>query len=83
MVVLYEDLKERFVEVFLVGGIFEEAGGDAVEEGEVCCGIFLGGRFSILADMLDELFFGMDVQDRRTRVPRGMGPRRMKLVGQH
>ena len=46
MFVLYEDLKKRFVEIFVIDGIFEEAGGDAVEEGEVCRGIFLGGCFS-------------------------------------
>lgn len=83
MFVLYEDLKKGFVEVFVVGGIFEEAGGDAIEEGEVCRGIFLSGCFSALTNMLAELFFGMAVEDGRTRVPRGMGLRRMKLVGQH
>jgi hypothetical protein len=56
MVVLYEYLEEGFVEVFVVGGIFEDAGGDAVEEGKVCCGIFLGGCFSAMTDMLAELF---------------------------
>lgn len=61
MVVLYKDLKKRFVEVFVVGCIFEVAGGDAVEEGEVCCSIFLGGCFSALKNMLAERFLGMAV----------------------
>lgn len=56
MVVLYEDLKKRFVEVFVVGGIFEDAGGDAVEEREVCCSVFLGGSFSEIIFMSVEAF---------------------------
>lgn len=61
MVVLYKNLKKRLVEVFVVGGITEEAGGDVVEEGEVCCGIFLGGCFSALKNMLAEPFLRMAV----------------------
>lgn len=54
MVILYEDLKERFIEVFVVGGIFEDARGDAVEEREVCGSVFLGSCFSGSTCMLVE-----------------------------
>ena len=51
VVVLYEDLKEGFVELFVVGGIFENARGDTVEQRKVSCSIFLSGCFSALINM--------------------------------
>lgn len=60
MAVLYENLKERFVEVFIVGDIFKDAGGDTVKEGEVCCCIFLGGCFpAMIAYTLVDVFPGV------------------------